>query len=766
MGHRFKVRGLVQGVGFRPFVYRLAQEERLTGTVRNTGEGVEIDLFGPPPAIETFRERLCAELPPLARMDKLECSTLTTLEPDDFHIDPSSAGPLHASVTPDASLCAACATEMRDPDDRRYGYAFLNCTHCGPRFSILSALPYDRANTAMAGFPMCDACLGEYDDVADRRFHAQPVACPACGPTLWAERPGDPARIDTPIAAAAEILAGGGIVALKGIGGFHLACVARNRSAIARLRRLKRRPSKPLAVMVADIATAQALCAVSDAERTALTSPSAPIVLLDLRASADLPETLAPGLNRLGLMLPYTPLHALLLDAVKAPLVMTSGNPRGAPQVTDNDVARVTLGEMADLLLLHDRDIINRVDDSVLQVVGDKNRVMRRARGLAPRPLALPQGFGAHPQALALGGDIKNAFAIAKDGVAVLSQHIGDVGILSVQDDLTRTIQLFRSLYDVTPEMIVADLHPGYKSTAMARRMAEAARVPLIEVAHHHAHAAACMAEHGLPRDHAPVLALVQDGIGVGPEGALWGAELLRCDYRQAERLATLRPASLPGGDMAAHEPWRNLLSRLSQIGSAEVWPTTLAAQLKDRPTETLLAAMRSGINSPDVSSAGRLFDAVAAAIGIASNVQSFEGEAAMFLQAAAERCKGPIGKVYWFDLQYIETGMMLIDPAPIWTALGADMASGQDATSMALQFHVGWAEVWHRATVEAASRHCIDTIFLSGGVFQNRLLADILSAKLRQDGLTVHQHAEVPTHDGGIALGQIAIALARNSDR
>jgi hydrogenase maturation protein HypF len=761
-GERITVRGLVQGVGFRPFVYRIAQETGITGAVRNTGAGVEIDVYGEHSQLDAFRQRLSAEPPPLARIDLLDSAPLEDRAPPAFRIESSAGGALHAAATPDAGLCPACLAELSDPGDRRHGYVFLNCTHCGPRFSILTALPYDRANTTMAAFLMCAACRTEYEDVADRRFHAQPTACPACGPTLWAERADDPAPLaGDPVAMAADSLAAGGVVALKGVGGFHLSCDAANAAAVARLRERKRRPAKPFALMLPDLDTARRHCHVSDAEAEALSSPTAPIVLLDRRADCVLPETLAPGLNRLGVMLPYSPLHARLMQAVDRPLVMTSGNPGGDPQVTENAAAREWLADFADLFLVHDRGIANRVDDSLVQVTGGTARPLRRARGLAPRPLPLPEGFGGHPQVIALGGDIKNAFALAKAGVAVLSQHIGDLESLATQADLHHALDLFRRLYELSPALIVADAHPGYHSHILAHDLATAEGIPCLTVDHHHAHAAAGMAEHGVPADAPPVLALVQDGIGLGPGGALWGAELLHCDYRRAERLATLRPAPLPGGDAAAREPWRNLLARLDAVEDA---PAVLLRRLPAQPAEMLCRAMRAGINAPDASSAGRLFDAVAAAAGLCVERQDYEGEAAIRLQAAAERWEGePLP--YTLALRY-EAGQMTVDPAPLWPQVAGDLDRDRSAGEIAARFHAGWADAWANATRRAADATGCACVFLSGGVFQNRLLAAMLGERLRAAGLQVHEHAEVPANDGGLALGQIAIALAHHAQQ
>lgn len=760
------VQGIVQGVGFRPFVHRLAVAERLSGWVRNSGDGVRIALYGNEAAIARFRHRLGAEAPPLARIDQVREQAAGGTAPEAFTIVASAAGALRIAVSPDAALCADCLREMRDPADRRHGYAFLNCTNCGPRFSIIRALPYDRGNTSMQHFAMCPACRAEYRDVTDRRFHAQPTACPACGPSLWLEAGG--MRIASGAEAVAEVqarLRRGEICALKGIGGFHLVCDALDAAAVARLRERKRRPAKPFAVMVRDLAAAERFCDLGEAERALLTGAAAPIVLAAVRPGAGLPAGLAPGLDRLGVMLPYSPLHALLLAGFDAPLVMTSGNAGGEPQATGNDAARRDLGRLADALLMHDREIVNRVDDSLVQIACAAPQVLRRARGLAPGPLPLPPGFGAgHPQALALGGDVKNAFAVAKAGDVVLSQHIGDLGGVTTFADLERTIRLYRGLYGLDPELIVADAHPGYRASRFARATAGRLGLPLVEVSHHHAHAAACMAEHGLALDHPPVLALVQDGLGLGPEGRLWGAELLRCDYRSAMRLASLQPAPLPGGDRAAREPWRNLAARLDAAWpEPSGWPAAYREVLAGYPVATLRAAVRAGINAPPASSAGRLFDAVAAAAGLCVDRQDYEGEAAMRLQAAAEGWQARHGRAagYRFATRRAGPGLAVLDPAPLWEAIAADLARGAEAGEVAARFHAGWAAAWcglARGFSDGLDR---PVVVLSGGVFQNRLLAALVTSELESYGWTVLRHGAVPANDGGLAVGQIAVALA-----
>ena len=748
------VEGTVQGVGFRPFVYRLANAENLSGWVRNAPDGVHIGLFGEAGSVARFRDRLTSELPPLARIDSIRERPLLEKAPDGFGIMASASGDARTAVTADAAICSECSREMDDPADRRFGYPFLNCTHCGPRFSIVQGLPYDRANTSMRRFAMCPACRGEYDDPGDRRFHAQPTACPECGPSVWMEDTASAKRTSVGMDAiedAQSRLRSGEIVAIKGIGGFHLACSALDAEAIARLRDRKHRPAKPFAVMVRDLEAAKSYCRLGEAERKLLEGAAAPIVLIDIRPDAKLPDNLAPGLDRLGIMLPYSPLHVLLMAPFDHPLVMTSGNAGYDPQVTDNGMARQALASFADALLLHDRDIVNRVDDSLVQMVDGAPQILRRARGYTPQPIQLPPGFGDdHPQTLALGGDIKNTFAVAKAGNAVLSQHMGDLTSPRTYADLQATIRLYEDLYDFEPSLFVADGHPDYRSSRLARELAQAADRPLIEIPHHHAHAAACMVEHGIALDHPPVLALVQDGIGWGESGGLWGAELLHCDYRSARRLATLKPAHLLGGDKASREPWRNLLARLdSAFGTREDWPGAFNARFADRPVEILRRAACAGLNSPLCSSAGRLFDAVAAAAGLCVDHQDYEGEAAMRLQAAAERWIARNGAPdgYPFEMDLTGEGLTVVDPDALWPAIAGDLDRGDATGTLAARFHVGYAKVWAEAVRRAAGGlEQAQVIVLSGGVFQNRLLA--LYASLGFGILRAHRPA-APGHSG-----------------
>ncbi len=615
-GAEIRVRGRVQGVGFRPAVWRLAHELGLSGDVRNDAQGVLIRVAGGGDAIAELLERIRREPPPLARIEGIERRRATSVCTPGFHIIESAGGAARTEIAPDAAICAACASEVLDPHERRYGYGFATCTRCGPRLSIIRGVPYDRAATTMAGFALCPACRGEYCDPADRRFHAEAIACPACGPRarLLPAGPGDP------IADAAALLRHGRIVAVKGLGGYQLACDATNAGAVAQLRAAKHRETKPFALMARDIDVIRRHCRVSSGEARLLSGPEAPIMLLKATGAA-LPDAIAPGLTTLGFMLPTTPLHLLLLRHFDHPVVMTSGNLTDEPQITDDAEAETRLQGIADAVLTHDRPIATRIDDSVVRWVADAPRVLRRARGFAPGAIVLPAGFAGAPDLLAAGGELKATFCLLKDGAAILSQHIGDLEDARTFDDYRTGIAHYAALFDHAPAAVAADLHPEYLSSKYARETG----LRLIEVQHHHAHVAACLAENGRALDAPPVLGIVLDGLGWGDDGTFWGGEFLLADYRDAERLGMFKPVAMPGGAAAVREPWRNLTAHL------------LAAGLRPHRHHPLLESMiRGGVNAPLASSCGRLFDAVAAALGICAERQGHEGEAAARLEALA----------------------------------------------------------------------------------------------------------------------------------
>jgi hydrogenase maturation protein HypF len=726
--YEIRVRGRVQGVGFRPAVWRHAHALALTGEVLNNGEGVLVRVAGGRDAAGALIEALRREPPPLADIQSMETHEATVELRPGFFIVESACGPAKTQVTPDARVCPDCAAEVAAPADRRHGYAFTNCTHCGPRLSIVRAIPYDRANTTMAAFPLCADCRAEYENPADRRFHAEPIACPVCGPQL-----------DTPLAEIARLLKDGALVALKGLGGYQLACDATNADAVLRLRCAKQRDGKPFALMMRDLAMVRRYCRLGDDEAKLLESAAAPIVVLDRNPDAELPDAIAPGLNSVGIMLPTTPLHALLLAQIDVSLVMTSGNLAGEPQITDDAQAREKLGGLAHVLS-HDRAIANRVDDSVVRVMAGTPRVIRRARGYAPAPIRLPRGFEDAPQILALGGELKAAFCLVKDGDATLSQHQGDLEQAPAFADFRKNLALYQDLFAHHPVAVAVDTHPEYLSSKLGRAM----ELPLVEVQHHHAHIASCMTENDWPLDGGKVLGIALDGLGYGEDGTIWGGEFLLADYRGFERLAWLKPVAMPGGAQAIREPWRNLAAHLED-GAEPFGP------LIGKPLATIAAMIRNGTNAPLASSCGRLFDAVAAALGLCDGAQAYEGDAASRLEALAQTATPDFGYDFTFDGR-------VLDPAPMWRALRDDLLRGTDAARIAARFHEGLAS----ALVGVAVTTGAATVALSGGCFQNRLLFERTLRGLEEADLRVLTHARVPANDGGLALGQAAIAAAR----
>ncbi len=742
-GRRIRVRGQVQGVGFRPFVWRLARREGLVGEVSNDAEGVLVLAAGEAGALERLRGALSGEAPPLARVDAVEVADWAVPDPapESFTIAASGAAGAETRVTPDAATCPDCLAEIRDPAARRHRYAFTNCTHCGPRFTILRALPYDRARTTMAPFEMCPACRAEYEDPADRRFHAQPIACPDCGPRLWAETAEGAALDGDAVALAAEALMAGRIVAVKGLGGFHLACDATNPAAVAELRRRKRRPAKPFALMAGEAVLA-GHAAPTGAERARLRAPAAPIVLI-AKAGAALPEALAPGQGALGWMLPYTPLHHLLLDALDRPLVMTSGNLSGEPQVIGNDEARAKLVGFADLFVMHDREIARRLDDSVERITPAGPMVLRRARGGVPGTLPLPEGFGEAREVLALGGQMKAAICLTKNGQALLGHHLGELDEALTWEAFGQALEDYRALFDHKPEVVAVDLHPGYRAT----RAGEAMGLPLERVQHHHAHLAAVMGENLWPRGGGKVAGIVLDGLGLGADGTIWGGEVLLGDYAGFERIGRLAPAPLAGGDAASREPWRNLMVRLDAAGQGALADTLMP----DQPRRALRRAVAAGVNAPLSSSAGRLFDAFAFALGVAPGRMSYEGEAGMLLEAVAAQA-GP-GPGWPFA---VAEGV--IDPAPMWQAWAA--ARDTPAPLAAAMFHEGLAAAFAGVARAAVAEGRAQAVALSGGVLQNAVLEAALMRYL--EGVPVLRHNKVPANDGGLAFGQALVAAAR----
>jgi hydrogenase maturation protein HypF len=744
---RIAIRGAVQGVGFRPFVYRLATEMSLHGWVNNSPQGVFIEVEGAKETLDDFLLRLEREKPSLSFIQSLEYSLLEPEGYDAFDIRRSDgAGEASAVILPDIATCPQCRDELLDPRDRRHRYPFTNCTLCGPRFSIIRALPYDRANTTMRSFTMCPRCRREYEDPADRRFHAQPDACGVCGPriALWDESGKTLATDDGALTQAAMALRGGLIVALKGLGGFQLLVDARNDEAVRRLRERKRREEKPLAVMFPDLETLRGYAEVSPLEERLLTSPESPIVLLQQLSKSRLAPTVAPDNPYVGSMLPYTPLHHLLMRELGFPVIATSGNLHDEPIVTDeNEVVEAITG-IADRFLIHDRPIERHVDDSVARVQLGREMVMRRARGYAPLPVVVKRKL---PPLLAVGGHLKNTVAVSRGTDVVLSQHIGDLETPKALFAFRKVIADLLSLYEVEPVAVAHDAHPDYLSTQWAK----SAPYPAIAVQHHHAHLAACLAENDI---EAEALGVTWDGTGYGDDGSLWGGEFLLGGASGYRRVAHLRSFRLPGGEAAIKEPRRTALGLLHEMNADfDVLPQSVDADpLSDGDLRLIGQMLGKGVNSPVTTSAGRLFDAVAALLGI-KLVCSFEGQAAMMVEFRAER---GVDDGYEFALRDGEP--LVLDWEPLFRAIIRDRDGGAPTGVICAKFHNTLAE----AIIEVARRVGERKVALTGGVFQNRYLTERAFRRLESEGFRPFTHQRVPPNDGGIALGQVLVAAAR----
>ena len=755
---RVRLRGIVQGVGFRPFVHHLAGKFGLAGYVLNSSAGLVAEVEGDGPAVDAFLGALGAEAPPLAWIQEMAVEALPLVGGAGFEIRHSATETGEfALISPDVATCPECLRDCREPGNRRFGYPFTNCTNCGPRYTIIRDIPYDRASTTMAEFRMCAECRMEYGDPGNRRFHAQPNACPVCGPEIEGGRlpaSGEESvetSLDTGRSAFATLdearrrLAAGEIVAIKGLGGFHLACDPWNAPAVERLRARKRRSDKPFALMARGLAAVEALCELSDADRVTLTGWRRPIVLLPRRASAALPEAIAPGNCTLGVMLPYTPLHHLLFEgAAFGALVMTSGNISEEPIVVDNREAKERLKGVADWFLTHNRDIYMRTDDSVVRTFEGRERVLRRSRGYAPQTLDLGRAV---PEILACGGELKNVFCLTKGRHAILSQHIGDLENYETLVFFEETLANLKKLFRVTPRVVAHDLHPGYLSTRYALGLEG---VPKIGVQHHHAHMASCMAENGLAGD---VIGVCFDGTGYGTDGAIWGGEFLVGGYGGFERRAHLRYIPLAGGDAAVRQPWRPALAYLMDACGPDV-PFEAAPGGHVRVVRRMIA---TGVNTVRTSSCGRLFDAVASLIGLRQEV-NFEGQAAIELETISE-----YGCAERYPYGIDGGGPWEIDFRPAIEYIAREAAAGVQRGRMAAKFHNALAD----ATVEICRRVGAESklrrVCLSGGTFQNmRLLASTV-AGLRAGGFEVFLHSQVPPNDGGIALGQAAIAAVIN---
>ena len=828
---RLEVTGQVQGVGFRPCVYRLARSLGLSGVVVNDASGAAIEVQGPAETVAAFARRLQAELPPLARIARCTRTALPIREDEkDFVIGPSAGGELaDAQVTVDTATCADCLKELFDPSDPRYRYPFINCTNCGPRYSIIRRIPYDRPNTTMVDFALCPTCAGQYADPSDRRFHAQPIACPACGPSCrLTDTHGRPIECDDPVASAAALLADGKIVAIKGLGGFHIACRADDDHVVRRLRMRKHRDAKPFALMVRDLNHARQICIVTPEGEGLLSGPIRPIVLLDRRPGGPVAESVAPGLATLGIMLPYTPVHHLLFDTLSRDaqrsaspdqprghangacppyaLVMTSGNVADEPLVRRNEDAVAHLAAIADAMLLHDRPIERSLDDSVVMVFtgracnllhAEQSRVqaspsakdlhalrtapripplvLRRARGYAPRPIAVPNVAG--PPVLAVGGELKNAVCLYRDGRAVLSEHIGDLKDARTYRRFVQVTSDLEQLFDLSPAALAADEHPGYLSTEYALRRSRGElsgrpALPLVRVQHHHAHVVGLMAEHGRTDE---AVGLACDGVGYGPDGAIWGCEVLRASPAGYTRLGHLRYYSYLGGDAAAHETFRPALALLRETFGEAVADLPILRRMEPDAARraALLDSLAAGVNCVPTSSLGRLFDA-AAALCLIARENRYEGEAPMLLESAAGAAAD---ETYPFEITHavapeaprtsrqrlsVPPEPFEIDWRPMIESMVSDLDAGTAPGAVAGRFHNTVADFLAAAARRAAERTGLRTIALTGGCFANRTVMRRLVAALRADGLEVLTHHEVPCGDGGIALGQAIVAAWR----
>ncbi len=740
--YQIQVRGIVQGVGFRPFVFRQAARFSLAGFVQNTGAGVTIEIEGNSAACEAFLAALSNEAPPLSRIRQIEKTELPPTGEQGFVIRSSSGGEKIALVSPDIGICDDCRRELFSRGDRRYRYPFINCTNCGPRFSIIKDVPYDRANTSMRAFIQCPACRSEYEDPLDRRFHAQPNACDICGPQLTFFVHGEPQQGDA-VTIFADSIRAGDIVAVKGLGGFHLACDAANESAVRLLRARKQRYEKPFAVMLRDLEEARRYCEVSETEAALLTSPQKPIVLLKKRADANLAPAVAPDNRRLGVMLPYTPLHCLLLEATPA-LVLTSGNVSDRPMLYRDEDIPAALDSLADAVLTHNRPIVRRVDDSVFIVSLGEPRPLRRARGWAPEPLPIT---ACTPNILAMGAQQKNTFCLIKDDQALISSHVGDLDDPDTEAEYLRELESMQRLFAVKPDWVVCDLHPDYASTRIAQSM----QLPLISVQHHHAHFASVLAEHGV---QSPALGFIWDGTGYGDDGTIWGGETLYGTTAKSSRVGHILSFSLLGGEAAVREPWRAALS-VSDVALGRNEALRLFSAHASEAT-LLLQAAGAGLNAPQTTSMGRLFDAIAALCGMRDTV-AYEGQAAIELEQCADESEQ---ESYHFLIAQEPDGW-IYDWRPVVNSVILDVSKGMPAGRISMRFHRALAALLGEATEAHRRETGCGLVALSGGCFQNELLLALGERELRARGFPVLINRNVPCNDGGVSFGQAAAAAA-----
>lgn len=756
---RHLINGIVQGVGFRPFIFRVAHDLGLSGWVRNTPAGIEIEIQGTKSGLAAFDRALVSDLPPLAMITSHAREDIPLTDDSSFSILASSSGEPAIQIAPDSGVCPDCLAELFDPDNRRYRYPFITCTNCGPRYSIITGIPYDRPKTTMAAFPLCPDCRQEYHDPAKRRFHAQPIACPVCGPQVQLHDPTGKtiSRADSAVIQSIRLLKEGAILAIKGIGGYHLAVDACNPEAVQRLRARKNRDEKPFAVMAANLATAQSLALLDPTEERLLASPESPIVIARKRPGCPLAEMVAPANGWVGLLLPYAPLHHLLMRDNFQALVMTSGNISDEPVAFEDHDALRRLAGIADYFLTHDRPIHIRSDDSVMRVFQEKPLFYRRARGYAPRAVRLP--FRSR-SILAVGAELKSAVCLTNHDLAFLSQHIGDLQNDATYDSFGHTILHLSGILEIRPEVIACDLHPDYLST----RFAEQSGLPLVRVQHHHAHLAACMAENCL---EGTLIGVILDGTGYGSDGTIWGGEFLVGGYGSYRRAAHFRPVPLPGGDAAVREPWRMALAYLHEAIGTEAFTIDhpIIKQLEGQQKRLFAQMLQRRINSPLTSSCGRLFDAVAALLDLRQNV-SYDGQAAIALEALAEKFAG-LGKEpdqagnYPYAIAS-GAGPLQLDFSPIFPRILADRDAGISSASIAAHFHRTIATAIVEVCLRLRKSSGLERVVLSGGVFQNRLLSEMIYTSLTSHGFGVFTHRLVPPNDGGIALGQAAIAAQK----
>ncbi len=802
----FEITGVVQGVGFRPFVWHVATQLGVCGQIRNLGDRVEIFAAATPTVLDRFAQAVHSG-PPHAWVNRMVRKVVSDEGWQGFSIVDSGDGDENrkeSGIVADLVVCQACLAESQALTGRRAGYAFTNCTHCGPRFSIVTGFPYDRAQTTMAHFPMCSACRAEYSNPADRRFHAQAIACPACGPLLtYVDREGKSFTQEKALSYAVKVLRNGGVIAIKGIGGYHLACLATKATSIQQLRVIKQRPFQPLALMMRDLAMLAHYCFVDKEEEHLLNSAVAPIVLLRPLKHDILPNNLAPGMARWGVMLPYTPLHVLLVEAVGAPLVMSSGNISGSPQIIDDGETLQQLAPRVEGCLMHNRKIARRLDDSLVHHVAGQRMTVRRGRGLVPEWFCLPQGLENSPSVLAVGADTKAAFCLTSGGKALLSQHLGAINDVAGQEGFLTALRDYQALFQYSPHVLAHDAHPDYVSTRLAQDLAQAHGLRLQPIWHHHAHIVACMAEHGFDmfasstnqkrdQQHRIGVGIALDGTGLGPDGTFWGGEVLLCDYVRFKRKACLTPIVLLGGDKAIREPWRVLLASLERFVSQQKIEVALRAgvlpALKGKPLPLLRTLLQDMIRqkvqvsfarSTFCSSAGRLFDAVAALLGVAPQVLTYEGEAAMRLEALATSAiekadVEPFSIIYRSSQQHsqheditIEQAcsswepLWEINPAPFWESCLEHLIRGTPPSSLALAFHHRLAEALVSATIPLARSIGGQCVFLGGGVAHNALLTEALHKGFAEQGIRLYKPSYIPAGDGGIAFGQAVIAAA-----